>query len=112
MASSLWNRKGEASTVYAGLQWNYQSYQRIGIFQNGGFPQQSLGEREALRFSTLSAKLGGSISLSSKHNVSLHLGYLSQPPRLRSIYPNPRESHTVIPDLTSEKSYVTELNYQ
>ena len=99
------------SIFFFGGNLQQRSYRREGFFQNGGFPETSFGPGEAVEFKTWSAKTGFTIALSGRHRLSLNGGVFHAPPSIRSVYPNPRENHTIIPDPISEDTHVIEGKY-
>ena len=55
--------------------------------------------------------MGGNIALSGKHELGFNFSLFQRPPSLRSVYPNPRETHQYIPNLNNENGVGIELNY-
>ncbi len=100
--SSLWSKQWKKISFFIGGEVQQRSYQREGYFQNGGFLETSLGLGEVVEFKTWSAKTGFSIALSGRHRVSFNGGIFHVPPSIRSVYPNPRENNTIIPDPMAE----------
>ena len=103
-ANTLWSKEVNNWRLYLGGKIQLREYQREGLFQNGGFPENSLGVSAPVQFQTWDAKGGIQWAITGRHFLSLN-GFLFQaPPTLRSVFPNPREHNLVIPDLMPEKS--------
>lgn len=103
-ANTLWSKEVKNLRLYLGGKLQLREYQREGLFQNGGFAENSLGASAPVRFQTWDAKGGIQWAITGRHFLSLN-GFLFQaPPTLRSVYPNPRENNLVIPDLKPENS--------
>ncbi|MFL1010804.1 TonB-dependent receptor [Flavisericum labens] len=86
-------------------------YQREGIYQNGGFPDNSLGKGEKLNFMGFGGKGGFTYKLSGKHVFNLNAGYLSRPPSIQNTFSNSRENHNVTPNISEEKITSTDASY-
>ena len=111
-------------TAYAQAQFTYNKfdyyvsgsvsqtqYQREGLYQNGAFPDTSLGKGETLNFTGFGAKAGIIYKLSGKHLLVANGGYLSKAPSLRNTYSNSRENHNIVPNITEEKILSTDVSY-
>ncbi len=103
-ANSLWLKEVKNWQFYLGGKLQIREYQRKGLFRNGGFPKNSLGEGKPVRFQTWNLKSGVQWAITGRHFFSLNGFYFNEPPSLRSIYPNPRESHHILEGLLAEKS--------
>ena len=86
-------------------------YQREGLYQNGGFPDNSFGKGEKLNFTGFGAKAGLTYKLSGKHFFNLNAGYLLRPPFIQNTYSNSRENHNVVPYVSEEKITSTDASY-
>ena len=95
--SSGWN-------AFGSISGEYQSYQRTGLFQNGRFPENSLGVSTAQKLLTYALKGGISYALSGRHSFNLKFQYQQQPPSYKNTYVNPRENHFIVPGTTFEKN--------
>ena len=69
------------------------THQRDGLYQNGGFPDNSLGESEELSFMNYGAKSGLTYKLSGRHLFNANAGYLTKAPNLRNSFSNSRENN-------------------
>ena len=91
-------------------------YQREGIYQNGGFPNNSLGKGEKLTFTGIGAKGGFTYKITGKHLLDVNAGYITRAPSLRNTFSNSRENHDVVGDrsgidITEEKISSIDASY-
>ena len=86
-------------------------YQREGWYQNGAFPDNSFGKGEPLNFMGFSVKSGLTYKVSGKHLLNINSGFISRAPSLRNTYSNSRENHNVVPNITEENVWSTDLSY-
>ncbi len=86
-------------------------YQREGLYQNGGFPDNSLGKGEKLKFTGIGAKGGFTYKISGKHVIDVNAGYISRAPSIRNTFSNSRENDNVVPNITEEKISAIEGSY-
>lgn len=86
-------------------------YQRVGIYQNGGFPDTSIGKGQKLNFLGLGVKSGVTYKISGKHLLNVNSGYITRAPSLRNTFSNARENHNVVPDITEEKIASVDMSY-
>lgn len=87
------------------------SHQRDGLFQNGGFADNSLGKSEKLTFTNFGSKGGFTYKASGRHLINLNAGYLTKAPYLRNSFSNSRENSNTVENLTSEKVLSTDISY-
>jgi len=87
------------------------THQRDGLYQNGGFPDNSLGESEELSFMNYGAKGGLTYKLSGRHLFNANAGYLTKAPNLRNSFSNSRENNNTVENLTSEKVLSADASY-
>ncbi len=86
-------------------------YQRVGIYQNGGFPDTSVGKGQKLNFLGFGVKSGVTYKVSGKHLLKINSGYITRAPSLRNTFSNSRENHNVVPDITEEKIASLDMSY-
>ncbi len=103
-ANSLWSKTINSWQVYLGGKIQIREYQREGLFQNGGFAEDSYGQSAPMRFQTWNAKGGIQWAITGRHFIALNGFVFKDPPTLRNVFPNPRENNYVIPDLKPENS--------
>ena len=87
------------------------SHQRDGLFQNGGFVDNSYGKSEELNFTNYGAKGGMTYKISGRHIVDINAGYLTKAPNLRNSFSNSRENNNTVENLTSEKVLSADASY-
>ncbi|WP_341215211.1 TonB-dependent receptor [uncultured Wocania sp.] len=111
-------------SAYAQAQFNYKTldfyvsgsikntqYQREGIYQNGGFPDNSLGKGEQLTFTGFGAKAGATYKLTGKHVFDVNAGYISRAPSIQNTFSNSRENHNIVPNISEEKVASIDASY-
>jgi len=96
---------------YISGSYTNTQYQREGIYQNGAFPDSSLGKGEKLNFTGFGAKGGLTYKVSGKHLLNVNGGYITRAPSLRNTYSNSRENHNIVPNITEEKILSTDMSY-
>tara|TARA_B100000780_G_scaffold118529_1_gene83191 strand:- start:3942 stop:6752 length:2811 start_codon:yes stop_codon:yes gene_type:complete len=87
------------------------SHQRDGLFQNGGFPDNSLGKSDKLSFTNYGSKGGLTYKLTGRHLFDINAGYVTKAPNLRNSFSNSRENNTTVENLTSEKILSADVSY-
>jgi hypothetical protein len=87
------------------------SHQREGLFQNGGFADNSLTTTPKQTFTNFGGKLGGTYKFSGRHLLDFNAGYLTKAPSLRNTFSNSRENDAVVDNLVSEKIITTDASY-
>lgn len=86
-------------------------YQREGLYQNGAYPDNSLGKGEQLSFTGLGGKGGFTYKITGKHLVDVNLGYITRAPSLRNTFSNSRENHNIVSGITEEKISTADASY-
>ncbi len=86
-------------------------YQREGLYQNGGFPDHSLGKGDKLSFTGIGVKSGGTYKWKGKHFFDMNAGYITRAPTLQNTYSNSRENHHVVPHIKEEKIGTFDASY-
>ncbi|MEC3906501.1 TonB-dependent receptor [Tamlana sp. 2201CG12-4] len=86
-------------------------YQREGIYQNGGFPDNSLGKGQQLSFTGFGAKAGITYRLTGKHVFNLNAGVIKRAPSIQNTYSNSRENHNIVPDISEENIMSADAAY-
>ena len=87
------------------------THQREGLYQNGGFPDNSLGLSEKLSFTNYGAKIGATYKVTGRHLIDANIAYLTNAPTIRSSFSNSRENNNTVNGLESEKIFSTDLSY-
>ena len=96
---------------YVATSISNTSHQRDGLFQNGGFPDSSLGKSEQLNFTNYGAKGGMTYKITGRHIFDINAGYLTKSPNLRNSFSNSRENNNTVENLTSEKVLSADASY-
>ncbi|WP_298494432.1 TonB-dependent receptor [uncultured Algibacter sp.] len=86
-------------------------YQREGIYQNGGFPDNSFGKGNKLKFIGFGAKAGLTFKLTGKHVFDFNTGYISRAPSIQNTYSNSRENHNTVPNISNENIASLDASY-
>ena len=86
-------------------------YQREGIYQNGAYPDNSLGKGEKLTFSGFGGKGGFTYKISGKHLIDINAGYITSAPSIRNTFSNSRENHNIVNNITEEKISTADASY-
>lgn len=89
----------------------HTQYQREGIYQNGGFADNSLGKGDKLAFTGLGAKGGFTYKLTGKHVLDANAGYITRAPSIQNTYSNSRENHNIVPNISEEKIMSFDASY-
>ena len=87
------------------------THQRNGLYQNGGFPTNSLGKSEEVNFTNFGAKGGLTYKITGRHLLDINAGYLTKAPSIRNTFNNPRENNAIIRGLDSEKVLTADASY-
>ena len=103
------NNKGLLMNL--GLEGGYETFWREGLFQKGLFPDNSLGNSEKQNFLTYTAKYGISYKFNARHRIYANVGYVVSAPNFQSAFLSPRTRNTVIPNITTQKSWSEDINY-
>ena len=96
---------------YLAANVSQTSYQRTGLYQNGNFPDNSLGESEKADFTNYAAKAGLTYKLSGRHLFDLNAAYLTKAPTIRNSFSNSRQNNDLVTNLESESIQNVDLSY-
>ncbi|SDK84883.1 CarboxypepD_reg-like domain-containing protein [Salinimicrobium catena] len=96
---------------YVGAEAFYTRYLRNGLYQNGNFPENSLGKSELLDFWNYGIKSGLVYKFSGRHILDLDVGYFTKPPTLQNSFSNSRQNNLVVQNLESENVTSIDLGY-
>ena len=111
-------------SAYAQAQFSYKkidfyvsgsvkntTYQREGIYQNGGFPDSSLDKGNELIFTGFGAKAGFTYKLTGKHVFDFNAGYILRAPSIQNTFSNSRENHNIVPNVSEENITSVDASY-
>lgn len=102
---------GKKWEYFSAIESSYVAYQRDGHYQNGNFPENSLGESELVEFFNYSVKGGVTYKLSGRNIFTLNLGHFVKPPTLRNSFSNSRQNNKIVNDLTREQIQIADISY-
>ena len=97
---------------YFGTIASQTSYQREGLFQNGNYPDNSLGKSEQLNFTDFGGKIGANYKLTAKHLLGFNAAWFTKPPNLRNSFSNSRQNNEVVKGVKSEQIQNIDFSYR
>ena len=74
--------------------------------------QTSYGKSDKVKFLTYAAKANVSYDLFGNSRVSLNVGYFNDAPTFNNSFISPRTRNTIVDNLTTQKTFSADLNYQ
>lgn len=87
------------------------AYQREGLYQNGAFPEHSLGKGPKLNFTTMGGKAGGTYKINARHFIDFNTAYLQEAPVWKNVFSNARQNHDVVRNITTRKTRALDASY-
>lgn len=96
---------------FAAASVSQTTHQRDGLYQNGGFPNNSLGLSEKLNFTNFGIKGGATYKVTGRHLIDANIAYMTQAPTIRNSFSNSRENNNVVENLKSEKVFSVDASY-
>ena len=96
---------------FAALNVSSTKHQREGLYKNGSFSENSLGESEAQKFINYGFKTGATYKITGRHLIDVNAAYITAAPTIRNTFSNSRENNNVVLDLQSEKILSTDVSY-
>jgi len=87
------------------------TYQRNGLYQNGSFPDNSLGKSKQLDFTTYGAKAGATYKITGRHLLDVNTSYFTDAPTLRNSFSNSRQNNSTVTGLTEEATSSIDASY-
>ena len=103
--------KTRRSDLYFAGQISQTTYQRNGIFQNGSYPNNSLGKSDLLNFTDYGLKTGGTYRFTGRHLVDYNVSFYTKPPTLRNTFSNSRMNNEIVRGLDNEQLFSGDLSY-
>ncbi len=88
------------------------AYERSGNYQNGVFPNNSLGSSEVASFFNFGIKSGLIYKISGRQNIEWNGGYFTKAPGFKNVFINPRQHNFFVPNLREEKIKSADLSYR
>lgn len=96
---------------YLGGNFDMTQFWRTGNMRNGRFPNNSKGDSEKQLYNNFGFKGGATYKISGRHFIDGNAAYLTLAPYFRNSYISPRTSNRIIPGISSEKIFSTDINY-
>jgi hypothetical protein len=96
---------------FVAQSFSTSEYQREGLFQNGIYPNNSLGKSKKLHFENFGFKGGLMYKISGKQWLFCNGMHLTRAPSLRNSFANARLNNNVVEDLENETISSAEINY-
>ena len=103
------NRNWEA---YLGGNIEAVNYQRTGNYQNGLFPENSMGESDAASFLNIGIKTGAVYKFSDRQNIEFNTAYFTKAPGYRNTFVNPRQNNDLVPKISEEEIRTADISYR
>lgn len=98
---------------YLGVSGSQTNYQRMGLYQNGYFPEvnRSLGSSEKVDFTNYGVKGGATYKVTGRHIIDVNAGYLTKAPNMRATFANARQNNDIVVGLSDEKIQSVDISY-
>ena len=96
---------------FAAASVSQTTHQRDGLYQNGGFPNNSLGLSKKLNFTNFGLKGGATYKVTGRHLLDANVAFMTQAPTIRNSFSNSRENNNVVENLQSEKIFSVDASY-
>jgi len=87
---------------YLGQSFTRSSYQREGLYKNGYYPDNSLGNSNKKNFENFGFKGGATYKLSGHHYIDFNGVYMSKAPNTKDVFPNARLNSDTTDNITNE----------
>lgn len=84
---------------------------RDGLYQNGRYPDNSLGNSAKKSFLNLGFKAGITYKYTGKHYFEVNASYYTAPPMISNVFLAPRISNRYVPGIESSSVFSGELSY-
>lgn len=102
---------GNFSAKLAG-RLGYSLFWREGVWKKGLFPDNSQGDSEHLGFLTYAGKAALNYVIGGNMRVYANVGYYEDAPRFNQAFLSPRTRNSVASNLTTSKTFASDLNWQ
>lgn len=96
---------------YVGAMGNYTSMWRDGLYQNGRFPDNSLGQSEKKNFVSPGAKTGLTYKINGRNFIQGNAMWMQRAPMLRDAFISQRIRNDFAPGLTNETIVGGDISY-
>ncbi len=88
------------------------NYERTGNFQNGLYPDNSIGAGEKVDFFNYGIKSGVIYKFSGRQNLEANLAYFTKAPGFKNAFVNPRQNNEIVEKITEEIINSADLSYR
>ena len=88
--------------LYLAQVFNYTQYQREGLYQNGLYPNESLGKSPTISFENIGGKMGVLYKHNGFHFFEMNGQALGKAPYLQNTFSNARLNNRIVNDIKSE----------
>ena len=96
---------------YLGNSFSTSKYQREGLYQNGIYPDTSLGESQKVNFENFGFKGGITYKISGKQWLFFSGMHLTKAPSLRNTFSNSRLNNSIVNEIANENISAADFNY-
>lgn len=96
---------------YLAQSFSMSDYEREGLYQNGLYPDNSLGKSQKINFENFGFKGGFTYKISGKQLLFFNGSHLTRAPSIRNTFSNSRLNNAIINGIESENISSTEANY-
>jgi len=96
---------------YLGNSFSTSQYQREGLYQNGIYPNISLGKSEKVNFENFGFKGGLTYKISGRQWLFFSGMHLTKAPSLRNTFSNSRLNNSIVNGIENENISAADLNY-
>ncbi|MUP45258.1 TonB-dependent receptor [Gramella sp. BOM4] len=104
--------QGRKMDLYLAGRLGMLNYSRTGYYQNGVYPDNSLGDSLSADFFNYGLKGGGVYKFSGKHNLELNAAHFSKAPAFRNVFINPRQNDFLVPGISEEIINTGDLSFR
>jgi hypothetical protein len=103
--------KGRKIDAYGAATLGYVQFYRVGKYQNGRFPDNSLGKSDPNNFLTFGIKGGATYKITGRHFIDANLQYEQKDPIIRNAFISPRTRDYVVDGLKNVEVISGDISY-
>lgn len=96
---------------YMAESFSRSSFQRIGLYKNGYYPTNSLGESKKINFDNFGFKGGLTYKISGREFLDFNGIYMTKAPGTKDVFPNARVNNSITDGITNETIKSIDLSY-
>jgi hypothetical protein len=96
---------------YLAQSYTRSEYQREGLYKNGYYPANSLGESSKIEFDNFGFKGGLTYKITGRHLLTFNSLYQTKAPSLKNTFPNARLNNNSVGNLKSETISSADASY-